>query len=788
MNNRALKKVSLPETATLHGIFAQARVEPETITFFKGWTRFTTDNHGEMQGEPLQGLFCAETRLMTAYEIRVNGEPISHRFSVQLSANEWTSTGAILNSGDSGNLPEGTLPKGSIETRILRKCDQGVSEQLFVKNNGIPKRKIHLELKIACPIHDSEFDEEMKRDKKLNVRGVRPKLSERSDDLLLHYERNFGRRKRTPTQELRAIYGSHTPKDGDPVIRGLDLSVSLRPGHPRAKIKILGGRQTRIQLRAQLGPREEICLQLGYEPLIDGVRMSAPNMDGLLPLPRAEADIPQDSLRFSSSHSTLNLLVGQAMSDLRTLRLPLFNNEEIENSNRYIGFIAGVPRYIGLFGRDTVISGWQSILFEPQFLEPALERVALYQGIQFDDWRDEEPDRMLHERRLNPQSEVGKMNRNLYFGDVTSTPFWILALSSLYRWTGERDLIKRHLQTIERCCHWIIRRLKKGDGFIYYAPASASLDDENRNQAWKDSGDAIVDNEGHIQVPPLALAEIQGYAYQALNEAAELLSVVDSKVDQELLRSEAKALKVRFNQCFWTEENTFYALALDERGCPLRSKASNIGHCLGTGIIESSRVNSVIAGLMNEDLFSGWGVRTLSSQNPAYDPFSYHRGSVWPVENAIIADGMALLGFHDQANQIMGGQLSLAALFQHMRLPEVFGGHSRCPEFPVPGMYNFANLLQTWSVSAISQFIQTILGIRPCADLGVLYLDPVLPDWISWMTLENLRVGSSCLKIHFWRESDTQSSMKTRWQVQKITGNIRVADVPEAQRPESKVA
>jgi glycogen debranching enzyme len=328
-----------------------------------------------------------------------------------------------------------------------------------------------------------------------------------------------------------------------------------------------------------------------------------------------------------------------------------------------------------------------------------------------------------------------------------------------------------------------LRRLEEGNDFIYYAPAHPSIEDENRNQAWKDSGDAIVDEAGRIRIPPLALAEIQGYAYLALNEAVELLKLVDSNLKSETLQFRARRLKQRFNQCFWLEEEKFYALALDQNEVPLRSKASNIGHCLGTGILESTRVHAVVEALMQDDLFSGWGIRTLSSQNPGYDAFSYHRGSVWPVENAIIADGMSKLGFHDEAHRIISGQLNLAAMFQHLRLPEVFGGQPRDREHPAPGIYNFANLLQTWSVSAISQFIQAILGIRPKADEGVLYLNPFFPDWISWVTLKNLRVGNCRLSLHFWKEGIGSSHTRTRVKVLEKTGEIRVVTLESLPRP-----
>jgi glycogen debranching enzyme len=711
-----------------------------------------------MKGEPVQGFFAANTHFISHYEIKVNGGPVSHRLSTQLSSNEWAMTGAILKSGDTGNLPEGKIPRGSIEVRMLRRIDQGWTELIFIKNNGVPKRKVELEVSLSCPISDQEFSEEMKNAKTDLKTGVVPKASKANEKLSLFFEKSFGKRKNTPSEELSTMYGEKAPRDGQPVTRSLEILTRVKAGNPSVKVQIKAGKTSFIRANAMLEAREELCLEIRYSPRINETVLTAPELDSLDPLPR-ESRKPENSFSITSSNSTLNLILGQAIVDLEDLKLPIFGETPLKKAE-CLAYSAGIPRYIGFFGRDNLITAWQSPLFGTEIYESVLKRLALLQGVKRDDWRDEEINRLPHERRLDPRSETGKINRQLYYGDVTSTPFWILALSRLYHWTGKRELLTKHQTTVLRCCDWIISRLKEGGGLIYYAPADKKSSDENRNQAWKDSGDAIVDHEGRVAVPPLAVAEVQSYAYQALNEAHELLKLAQPGKNHSHLLTEAQALKKRFNQDFWVEKNRFYAIAVAPKGKAINAKASNIGHCFHSGIMSSGRARDVVNGLMKEDLFSGWGIRTLSADNPGYDPFSYHRGSVWPVENALIAHGLAGGGFQAEAERIITAQFAVAALFQQMRLPEVISGHFRTPLNPTPGLYNFANLLQAWSVSAVAQNIQTLLGIRPRADQNRLYLNPHLPVWLQWVELKNLKVGSHFLDIRFWRDDRGKSHWK----------------------------
>lgn len=761
----------LPNICTLHRLSGQGRREPSTVTLFKGWTRLTMDDHGEMHGAPMEGFYSAETQMLSYYEMQVNKMPVRHRFTVQLSANEWSSNGAVLRSGDAGNLPEGTLPKGSIEVRVLRRIDQGWAERVIIKNNGELKQKIRFELSLVSPLRDSQFEDEMKREKSLPRSGLVAIPLKAQNYLGFRFEKVYGKRKRAPTQEFKKLYGSHSPKNGEQISRAFEIKVRPVEGSPKSKLKLHCGKVNVIQADALLEGRRELVLEILYEPIANGHRFDAPELTELEPLPSEKSAIPDDGVKIETSHSTLNLILGQAMSDLSSLILPVFGQTETSESQKLDAYIAGVPRYLGLFGRDNLITSWQSALFSNEIIDCVLSRLAALRGVQRVDWRDEEVDRLPHEQRVDPCAEIGVTNREIYYGDVTSTPFWIMALASHYRWQGDVQLLKKHEDTLRSCLRWIRTRLSQGHGFIYYAPAIPGHPDENRNHAWKDSGDAIVDADGRIRVPPLALVEIQAYTYQALLEAARILDVLGDSNTQEL-RDEAAALKERFNREFWVPELKFYALALDRFRKPLKSKASNIGHALTTGIVDLERVEDVVQGLMSEDMFSGWGIRTLSAENPAYDPFSYHRGSVWPVENAFIADGFSAQGYHEEANRIITAQLGLAAMFQHLRLPEVISGHDRDFSSPAPALYSYANLLQAWSVSAIAQHFQVMLGIRPRSDQGVLYLNPHLPEWLSWVEVKDLKVRGCMLHLRFWRSSDGRS----HWNVLDNPGRVVVRD------------
>jgi glycogen debranching enzyme len=741
-----------PAQTPRYGFFGQGKITPHTTHLFKQWARLTSNSDGELLGTPLHGFFFAETQLVTRYRHMLNQGSLEGRFSVQVAPNEWLGFGAISHTVCNGEVPHGQPPSGSLELHVRRIVDSGWFERITLRNNDGKNQAFEFDVEFAVPIGDMEYEEEMKLAKGPELKGLKPEVIRHSELLELRYTRNFGKRAHTPTENVREIAGDQAPRDGEAVIRGLVIEVR-HDATGACELEVDPGALTRLHFRGTIGPRQDREIELRMEPVIDGERIRIPPA-ATTPREVYRAPIPASEVgktRFSTPHSALDLILAQARVDLGSLQLDPFLHGK--NPGKYRAFIAGIPRYTGVFGRDILITAWQSAILGSDHLEPALNRVGAYRGRKFDPWRDEEPDRLPHELRLNPDGAIGKTNRYLYYGDVTSTPFWVTTLNGAVAWRGERALLDRQRETLEACLRWIRRRLAEGGGYIWYAPMRPDVRGSNANQAWKDSGDAIVDEAGRVVGPPLAVCEIQGYAYQALSEGADLLERLEAPAREiEHLRREAEDIRVRFNRDFWLEEMGFYALALSTAGKPLRSIASNIGQCLSTGIIDSDRQASVVETLLGPALFSGWGIRTLASDHPAYDPYSYHRGSVWPVENAMIARGLADLGFRTGANRLIAAQLSLATCFGSMRLPEVVSGHARSVEFPIPGVYPFANPLQAWSVSAIFSFVKTMIGARPDAFAQTLYLDPVLPEWLPALEVRDLGVGMASVDLRFSRD------------------------------------
>jgi glycogen debranching enzyme len=290
----------------------------------------------------------------------------------------------------------------------------------------------------------------------------------------------------------------------------------------------------------------------------------------------------------------------------------------------------------------------------------------------------------------------------------------------------------------------------------------------------KDSGHAIVDHGGRQIEPPIATCEEQAFAYAARFLMAELLWSLDRKDEARQEFRKARELKSRFNEKFWMDEPGFIALGLDREGRPIGSITSNPGHCLASGIVDTARVPTVADRLMRDDLFSGWGIRTLSSRNPAYNPYSYHRGSVWPVEQGTFVLGFVRYGLHHHAERLARAQFDTAALFDFCRLPELLAGHQRDARHPFPALYPQANSPQAWSASALLMMAQSLLGLYPYAPLHLLLVDPQLPEWLPELTLSNLQVGPAHADIRFFRTDDGSSD----YRVLDVRGPLHVVRQP----------
>jgi glycogen debranching enzyme len=398
----------------------------------------------------------------------------------------------------------------------------------------------------------------------------------------------------------------------------------------------------------------------------------------------------------------LRLAYEQAIGDLNSLEMIS------EAGHRLLA--AGLPWFVALFGRDMLLTAYETLVLGPNLSIEVLDALAAFQSTEVDDFRDAEPGKMPHEVRTGRLARLGHVPHTRYYGTVDATIPWLIVLSETYRWTGDLSMVRRLWPAAEAALAWIDTHADRdGDGFVEYARRSeAGLD----NQGWKDSWDAIRFADGRLAEGPIALVEVQGYVYDAKLRVAELVEALGDSARAASLRNGAARLKETFNSAFWLPDRSYYALALDGNKRAVDSITSNPGHALWSGIVDERRAPAVAERLLSAELFSGWGIRTMSSRMKAYSPVSYHNGSVWPHDTALIAAGLARYGYRESARQLILALLEASAGFERHRLPELFAGFERRPG-DVPAAYPAANAPQAWAAGAVVFGLRTLLGIEP---------------------------------------------------------------------------
>lgn len=457
-----------------------------------------------------------------------------------------------------------------------------------------------------------------------------------------------------------------------------------------------------------------------------------------------------------SDKSIFNRVIERAEQDMYLLRQSFGKHKTVS---------AGVPWFSTLFGRDSIITASQTLMLNPQIAKETLNLLAAYQGKTDDDWREEEPGKILHELRFGEMARCQEIPHTPYYGTIDATPLWLMLYAEYYAWTHDGETLETLWPNAIAAMEWIDRNMKETGYLSYYRKSRRGL----ANQGWKDSGDCIVNRKGELANGPVTLCEVQAYAYAAklrLAEIARLKKRIDL-ADRWL--DEARNLKLRFNKDFWIEDQDFCALALDGDGKLVDSITSNPGHCLLLGILTPEKAYSVAERLRGPDMFNGWGIRTLSSLSPAYNPMGYHIGSVWPHDNSLIAIGLRSLGLVDQALELFEGLFDMTSQQPYHRPPELFCGYERNGD-GAPVQYPVACTPQAWATGSIFQLLQMIVNLVPDAPNNCLrIIDPALPESINRLSLHNLRVGPTVLDLEFERSGTT-----TACRVAKKRGNLRV--------------
>lgn len=454
-----------------------------------------------------------------------------------------------------------------------------------------------------------------------------------------------------------------------------------------------------------------------------------------------------------------NKVLNRSLRDLRMLW-----NESAEGL-RFPA--AGTPWFDTLFGRDALIVGLQTLAFRPEIARETLLTLARWQGRERNPWRDEEPGKILHEYRRGEVAQAGELPFSPYYGSIDATPLFLLLAAEYFAWTADQALLERLRPNLLAAIAWMDQYGDlSGEGYVEYEKHSRR---GLVNQGWKDSQDGIPHADGRPASAPVALVEVQGYVYAAKRRLASALQALGERGLGERLTREALALKRKFQKDFWLEALDCYALALDGARQPCRSVSSNAGHALWTGIATAERAHRLVARLQAKDMFSGWGIRTLSERHPSYNPLGYHVGTVWPHDNAIAAFGYKVYGHEEALTDVVTALYEAALCFPDDRLPELFGGQPR-DSYPSPVPYPVACRPQAWAAGAFPMLLQALLGLRADAPRGVLYVvRPRLPPWLREVTMRDLRLGQGSVDLR-WRRRDGRTTME----VLNQAGNLRV--------------
>ena len=396
---------------------------------------------------------------------------------------------------------------------------------------------------------------------------------------------------------------------------------------------------------------------------------------------------------------------------------------------------AGLPWFMALFGRDSLITAYQALPFQPRLAAATLEALAAYQATEDDSFRDAEPGKILHELRRGELVARGIVPHSPYYGSHDSTPLFLVLLDEYERWTGDVELVRRLEPAARAALVWIDAwGDRDGDGFLEYQTRSPrGLD----NQCWKDSPNSILFADGTMSDLPRATCEIQGYAYDAKRRAARLAREVwNDKGLSDRLDEEAATLRRRFREAFWMEERGHLALALDGSKRQVDALTSNIGHLMWSGILDSDHGSATRTLLMSEELFTGWGVRTMSTRDCGYNPIEYHNGTVWPHDTSLVAEGLRRYGYRHDASRLVASMLDAATYFDH-RLPEVFAGYPRAAT-SVPVEYPTASKPQAWAAGTPLLGLRTLLGLDVVD--GTLSVDPIVPETYGRLRLRDIKV------------------------------------------------
>ncbi|MGH2766344.1 MAG: amylo-alpha-1,6-glucosidase [Actinomycetota bacterium] len=677
---------------------AQVDLPPGSIQVLEGSTFMLSDPLGDVLPGSVAGLYHEDTRHLSRFVLTVNGATPAVLTSREVDY--YSATFFTTNPDLDG------IPAKSMTIRRHRFVGDGMRETIRIRNHL--REPLDVQVRLSCAADFADLFEVKGKDFR---KAGRMETRHDQGHTLLEF--------RYEHESFRAATRVHASVDGR--VHGDDLVWDIR-------IEPLGEWHTGIEVLVNVDDEvKEPTHQTFGEPERQATRV----------LEKWQAEVPQVTSGFDVVWHTME----RSVVDLASLRL-----QACVEGNEFSLPAAGLPWFMAIFGRDTLITSYQSMWVGPDLAKGALTALAGFQGTEMNDFKDEEPGKILHEIRFGELTALGEKPHRPYYGSIDSTPLWLIVLHEYWRWTGDDQTVRALEPNARRALEWVERYGDlDGDGYLEFATRSPQ---GLRTQSWKDSWNGLLFADGSVPEVPIAPAEVQGYAYDARVRLAHLAERVwGDPALATRLRADAEELFRRFNEDLWIDgRGGYYAVGLDRDKRLIDSMTSNMGHLLWSGIVPEDRAAVVARQLFTDAMWSGWGVRTMSCDDLGYNPIGYHIGPVWPHDNSIVAAGLSHYGFREEANRIASAMLAAGA-YTDFRLPEVFAGYSR-DEAPFPVRYPTASSPQAWATGAPFLWFRLALGLEP--GKGEVVIDPLVPPDLGRVGLTGVHGAGS--RWELWAE------------------------------------
>ncbi len=724
-----------------------------SITLKDDYTFLVSDSTGEVtSGLDGFGMYFQDTRYLSRLELTINDakpESLSYTADYNLAATFRLSVGhsVQLEGADSSVAPAWTTLAHAVGVTRQRYIKNGLVECLKFTNYHATTVKISVSLRIGADFADI-----------FEVRGFPRDKSSHTLETLVACAGQLVDFKATPLEgEFATARSLRIECDRKPSScqQITDISPLNRLEVPEIiltfDLELLSQQSLELNLKLTPDPVQALddvsCLEIQAKP--------AGNFASeVTEMRQVFTTWQQSCTKFQANDYVLDKIIEISTLDLRSL---------MQQQPHGLVVTAGLPWYFTLFGRDSLITAIETLSLNPQIAVDTLRALAAYQATTFDDWRDSEPGKILHELRLGDMTLSGEMPHGPYYGSVDSSLLFILCFAETLKWLDDAEFFAELWPAVERALQWAEQYGDAdGDGYIEFSRRSKR---GILHQGWKDSDESMGGSSGPRPSLPIALVEVQGYYYATQVALAETLRQFGDEAQITLaarLEDKAAQLKTRFNQDFWWEEEGFLAQALDGQKKQVRNITSNPGHCLWSGIVDDAKAKKVVARLMRPDLLCGWGIRTMSALDPTYNPMSYHNGSIWPHDNALIIAGLRRYHFDNEALTVATQLLEAAATFASYRLPELYCGFAReqavgtAGANNAPAAYPVSCSPQAWAAGTPPLLLQTLLGLEANAYEKTLKAAPILPDHISSLKIGGLRMGRSRLDLTFERDPKTK--------------------------------